>query len=846
MQSLPSPSFSRIGQPHIKLNALKLQDINLSLQSAGDIILTQKGNLEKIDLKTRFKDGTAAAKLEIDNNIFDIETDFQNFALNDFLIKTDPLKKAVLSGKMSMRLGSKTPIAKGNIRADITTNFKGKSIKDETGTVIFAPNFDKDKMEFDVSAQFSGSKDKALNANIYLAPIKSLNDKTKITGGKISLDIIPENLPKNIRETSPIMAKIIMLNGDIKGTVGNPEFQNITLKIDDIDYAAYDSTLPRLSDINLNANMDISQNGMTLSNALIDGKINTIPVQITSSGASHFKKGKHDYNIKISDYADNNASEMTLFQKNKASKLQINSTLEKLPITQFLRPMVDMPHTLLSGISDIKMDPQNPVRSLKGTFNIQTFHQFNKDHLNIALNGDIKNAILRSDMILTSHDIQIGKGAVTYPLDNKNIPASVKIETELEKLSLLTGQKMNEFSGLLNTEISLKNNNLDGFLTLKNGRYTHKKFGTHLNNIAAKATFKDDTITFHEFTANDMQKGSLSLKGTLSLNDNVASDMILTAKDFHLLNSSDLRAKTDTNLTLKGRESKLLSGTANITDFLFLLPDLSASAPKVLNIAEEKREDNDNKTSLLDKFLQKIKIDITSNIINTAKISGFGLDGNLGGDVKIKNTLLAPQVTGMINIDRGDFELLSKEFTITKGGVFIKNNNPFFNVTAVREIGDVTITATMTGTTDDPNINFSSSPSLPEDEIISYILFDGPKTSIGPIEALRITSALASLSQGKSGSGGITDVVGNTERALGLDKINIGSDDQNNVRFGAGKYLTEKLYFSVDHGGADNDTIISLRLKLKDTLVLEGLLNPNARSQSENQSEIFLKYKKDY
>lgn len=830
---------------YISFDEITLKDEVLKLNIKGNTLLLKNGMLQSLNLRTYFKDGKADIKFKKTNNIFDINTNFQNFSLDAFLIKTDPVKKMSLSGHMIMQLGSKIPSANGHITAHIVTNLKDKKIHDASGTVIFTPNFNKNKMTFDMAAYFGKSKIKAFDLSLQTDPITALHGNEKITGGFITVKILPNAFPQILRKQSIMTARDIILKGHIKGAISNPEFYNMTLDAKELQYNIYKSTLPHLSPMNLKAHMDISKEKMKISKAFLKGKINNIPMKITTSGASNLIYGKHDYRFDLADYKEKTSSHMTLFQKNKRSKLQIKGDFNVIPLSKILQPIADMPHTLLSGTYNTAFTPKNPLRSLSGHFQFKTEHRLEGENLGVILDGNIQKSVLGSNLAITNNNLNIGNGYVTYPLINKSLPASLKIETELEKLSLLTGQKMNEFSGLLNTELSFKNNHMNGFLSLENGSYHHKKLGTKLNNITTSATFKNDIIRFNEFTANDTKNGTLSLKGILSLNENAASDIVLMAKDFHLLNSSDLRAKTDTNLTLKGKEHKLLSGTANITDFLFLLPDLSHSAPKILNITETE-QDKDTKISLLDKFLQKIKVDITSNIINTAKISGFGLNGTLGGDVKIKNTLLKPEVTGMINIDRGDFELLSKEFTITKGGLFIKENNPFFNVTAIREVDDVIITATMTGTTDDPNVAFSSSPSLPEDEIISYILFDGPKTSIGPIEALRITSALAALSQGKSGSGDMTDVVGSTERALGLDKININSDDQNNVRFGAGKYLTEKLYFSVDHGGAENNTIISLRLKLKDTLILEGYLNPNAQSQSENQSEIFLKYKKDY
>ena len=833
---------------NITLNIEKLiiQDQNIKLKGQGSALLSHAGQIQTLDLDTEFGGGEAQISFAQKGKKINIQTDFNRFPLSPFLLENDPIAKAVLSGEMALKLGGQVPEALGDIGAIVTTNMQNAKIKDQSGTILFKPDFNKDQMSFDISAQFEKMNENAFQAHMVIDPIQSFDKNEKIKGS-FSLGILPKYLPYHIQNLSPVISKNMNIKGNIGGILEAPQLTNIFLNAENIQYTNYENDLPVLQNMNVNAALDISHNALQLRHAILDGMVNNLPISIKASGQSALQKGKHDYVIDVTDYASDAETKISLSQKHRHRLMTFSSQLQSLPLSALLQPIIDIPETLLSGQLQGQFNPTMPIKSLTSDFDIMTLHHFENDHLKIAYNGEIKKSVFHSDILLSSYNTQIGNGSIIYPIDNNNVPMSVIIETELDKISSLVGQKMNEFSGILKTELSLVGDRIDGFLKLKDGAYRHKKYGTQLRNISADAVFKNREIIFRQFTANDAKNGQLSVDGTLSLNKKTPSDLSLIASDFLVLNSSDLRAKTDINLTMSGIIEKKVTGIADVTDFLFLLPDLSASAPAALNIREAiMHEEKEEQISIFDDFLKNITLDITSDIRNTAKISGFGLDGTLGGDLKIKNTAFEPQVTGMINIDRGDFELLSKEFTITQGGVFIKNNNPFFNVTATREVGDVIITATMTGTVNDPNIHFSSSPSLPDDEIISYILFDGPKTTIGPIEALRITTALAALSQGKSGAGVSTDIVGNTERALGLDKININSDDQNNVRFGAGKYLTEKLYFSVEHGGADNDTIISLRLKLKDTLVLEALLNPNARTQSENQSEIFLKYKKDY
>ena len=116
---------------------------------------------------------------------------------------------------------------------------------------------------------------------------------------------------------------------------------------------------------------------------------------------------------------------------------------------------------------------------------------------------------------------------------------------------------------------------------------------------------------------------------------------------------------------------------------------------------------------------------------------------------------------------------------------------------AVLAAGGVTdATVIVGGTGLKPEITFASVPQLPQDELLSRILFGTSITNLSAPEALQLASAVAAL---QSGSGSL-DPINSLRRAVGLDRLRILPADiatGQKTAVAAGKYVTRKLFVEV-------------------------------------------------
>lgn len=195
-------------------------------------------------------------------------------------------------------------------------------------------------------------------------------------------------------------------------------------------------------------------------------------------------------------------------------------------------------------------------------------------------------------------------------------------------------------------------------------------------------------------------------------------------------------------------------------------------------------------------------------------VRGLGLDSEWGADLKIRGTTAAPAILGRADLVRGGYEFAGKRFEMTKGIINFDGNSPpdpRLDIAATAEITGLTATVTVTGTASRPMIAFTSVPSLPEEELLSRLLFGSSITQISAPEAVQIGAALASL----RGGGGL-DPINKLRAAIGLDRLRIVGADAATGRgtsVAVGKYIGRRLYAEiVSDGRGYNATQLEYRV----------------------------------
>lgn len=234
------------------------------------------------------------------------------------------------------------------------------------------------------------------------------------------------------------------------------------------------------------------------------------------------------------------------------------------------------------------------------------------------------------------------------------------------------------------------------------------------------------------------------------------------------------------------------------------------------------------------------KIDIRVRADNEIYVTGMGLDSEWKTNMRVTGTTAAPRVVGKIESIRGRYSFSGHQFDLEQGVITFNGAmmNPTLAIRAQTRIDTVTAGIQVTGSAQQPEIAFISTPTLPQDEILSRILFGSNVANLSPMQAVQLAAALNGL---RGGSGGLNPM-GKLQGATGLDRIGIVGGDEATGRstsLAVGQHISNNIYVEVitDSKGF---TATQLEIALSKTLSLLSKTGTNAGSSAN------LRYSKDY
>jgi translocation and assembly module TamB len=138
------------------------------------------------------------------------------------------------------------------------------------------------------------------------------------------------------------------------------------------------------------------------------------------------------------------------------------------------------------------------------------------------------------------------------------------------------------------------------------------------------------------------------------------------------------------------------------------------------------------------------------------------------------------------------------------------------------------------GTAETPTLTLTSTPALPQDEVLSRVLFGSSAAQLSGLQAAQLASAVAGL----AGNGGF-DVVGGLRTFAHLDRLAIDSAAATGFSIAGGKYVTDKIYVEVSGGGRSGEGAqVEWRVRKHLAIV--------SRVTSQGDHALSIRWRKDY
>jgi translocation and assembly module TamB len=344
---------------------------------------------------------------------------------------------------------------------------------------------------------------------------------------------------------------------------------------------------------------------------------------------------------------------------------------------------------------------------------------------------------------------------------------------------------------------------LTGSARVRDARYENFRTGTVLEALGLDARARGGGLDLNA-TATDGEQGRVSARGAVDLRQqHYVCDLFLDACRLLRL---DLAQSTATGaLRLQGTlENATLNGNLTLDPTTIRLP--SSTPPDLARIDIQEINANATRPRTPPRPAAfTTALDLRLGIPARMHVQGRGLDSEWSGQIHVGGSQERPALNGEMTLLRGKFEFLDRIFELTKGVLTLDGDtppNPYLDVLGETQILDTLVQVRLNGPTRDFRLTLSSVPMLPQDELLSMILFGRSQRQISPLQAVRLAQAAAEL----TGVGAAPDVLGAIKSRLGLQEVDVSKDDNDDTAIGIGGYVGGKYYVRTQRSVSGKDS----------------------------------------
>lgn len=353
---------------------------------------------------------------------------------------------------------------------------------------------------------------------------------------------------------------------------------------------------------------------------------------------------------------------------------------------------------------------------------------------------------------------------------------------------------------------TLNDPRVTGAASVRQGRFVDSSTGLVLTGVNADVRFDDRSVLLQTLEGMDDAGGRIAGQGRASLVRGGSSNLELRLDRFQLIDNDLGSARASGPVTLtRGADGDL----AIVGDLRIVEAEIEPNPPTPsgvvrMDVIEINRPDGERRERPRAQGPQiALRVDLTAP--RGVYVRGRGLDVELSLDARVRGTTSRPDLSGVARVIRGDFEFSGKRFVFDdRGSITLDEQvrNIRLDLRAVRDDPTLTATIAVTGTAAEPDIELSSTPNLPDDEILSQILFGRSASQLSAVEAAQLAAGVASL----SGGGGF-DVFGNLREFAGLDRLSFAGDAAGGFTVAGGKYVSEDVYLELIGGGQEGPAV---------------------------------------
>ena len=431
----------------------------------------------------------------------------------------------------------------------------------------------------------------------------------------------------------------------------------------------------------------------------------------------------------------------------------------------------------------------------------------------------------------------------SVPIAAGQLALAVNGEVALALANALLAASGAHADGKANVELAVAGTlgapSVKGRVRISGGRFDDPVNGLALSSIEAVLDGSDRSVTLASFSAKTADGGTIRGGGKIAINQAAGfpANITLTLTNATLLSSDLIHMVASGKVTVTGPVATRpkLGGRIVVKTLDVNIPDkLDGGLPQVavrhVNVEGSKAAAGKTQAAVKPaaakvaavkaraKTSPVMDLDLVVSASNGVFVRGMGLDAELGGDITVRGDNAAPVAVGAFELRRGRFRIAGKQLDLTSGTItFVGSLDPRLNLVAEMTSNDVTARIFVSGSASTPKITLTSTPELPQDEIMSRLLFGRSIGSLSAGQALRVAQTFAQFSGGGPG------VLDKVRRSLGVDSLDVGANAAGTGgEIGIGKRLNDRVYLGVKQGTTSSSSKVTVDVDITRNIRVQG------------------------
>jgi len=440
-----------------------------------------------------------------------------------------------------------------------------------------------------------------------------------------------------------------------------------------------------------------------------------------------------------------------------------------------------------------------------------------------------------------------------YPLDLKATSSSFDL-ARLAPLFDVVEQSGGSLDLRLHVGGTVKAPDLNGGLAVRGGTLRLVPAGEPYHDVQARLTLANNRLHVDRLSAAS-STGTLRTSGWLETDGLRLKHLQLSlqAQEFTAMNTASFQARFTGAVEAQGSLDALaLKGDLTVPRARIRVDHFGAGPASVLpsdltvsgvygGDSEEEagaKEEAEPQSPVMRMLQTELRLRLPRNVWVVGPETAVEVQGSLLVDKNFNEPFV---IGGSAQAVRGFVTYKGRKFEIERGRITFTGAdriNPILDVVGRHEVSDYAITLHVEGESRRPRLTFSSTPDLPDEDILSLLAFGKTIDRLSGSEQTALSAQGAAIA-GNILSGILEKRVGNT---LGLDTLEVDVGDElgtGSVR--GGRYVTQDLFLSYERQlGEQSGNTVEVEYSLGPRVKLKGA------SDDQGQSSLDLFWRIEY